>query len=251
MLGLLAAVALTTGACRSGQGSQPVVLFDESHGERFLVGQQGPMDLSKLADLFRAEGLQVRSSREPLSTQALSGVDALVISGPFAPLTPAEVDAVLGFVDRGGRLSVMLHIAPPAAALLLSLHVSSSNGVIREHDNLIGTDPLTFHVTRLTPHPLTKGLEQFDAYGVWALLSTSDDAAAIAQTGPNAWVDLNGNQTQDPRDAVQSFALVVAGRWGKGRFAVFGDDAIFQNQFLVGGNAVLAQNLAHYLTPAS
>ena len=46
---------------------------------------------------------------------------------------------------------------------------------------------------------------------------------------------------------MQSFAVVLAGHRGRGWFAVFGDDAIFQNQFLVGGNLALATNLVTWL----
>lgn len=41
--------------------------------------------------------------------------------------------------------------------------------------------------------------------------------------------------------------MVVAGSYGKGRFAVFGDDAIFQNRFLDADNRKLAANLARWL----
>jgi len=45
--------------------------------------------------------------------------------------------------------------------------------------------------------------------------------------------------------------VAVAGRSGKGRFVVFGDDAIFQNKFLTGDNLVLGRNLASWLAPAA
>jgi hypothetical protein len=225
----------------------PTVLFDEAHGQRFLIGQQGRLDLSSLSALFQFEGLAVKTNPEEINDRTLASADALVISGPFAPLTPTEIDATLRFLDRGGRLCVMLHIPPPAAELLKRLDVVVSNGVIRERQNVIGTDPLNFRLTKLTPHELTKNLDGFDAFGVWALLNEGDNVAILAQTSPEAFVDLNGNQTLDVGDAVQSFGVAVTGTFGKGRFVVFGDDAIFQNQFLTGSNVVLATNLAKWL----
>jgi len=243
---LLLAVFLFAGG--RAHGARPVtVLFDEAHGQRFLAEKDGPLDLSALATLFRDEGLQVRTNGQPVTDHVLSGVDVLVISGPFAPYTPAEIDATTRFVSRGGRLCVMLHIGPPVAELLHRLNVSISNGVIRERENVINDDPLNFHVTRLTPHALTRNLDAFDVFGAWALLSTSENATVIAETGPNAWVDLNGDQKLSAGDAVQAFGVVVAGQLGKGRFAVFGDDAIFQNRFLTGGNLALGKNLVRWL----
>jgi hypothetical protein len=46
---------------------------------------------------------------------------------------------------------------------------------------------------------------------------------------------------------MQAFGVVIAGRSGRGGFVIFGDDALFQNKFLVEGNAALAKNLAKWL----
>jgi hypothetical protein len=240
---------LSLSACLPGFGKKPraTVLFDEGHKQQFLVETRKPLDLSGLAALFQEQGVAVKTTREGITDNTLSGVDALVVSGPFAPFTSAEIDATTRFLTRGGRLCVMLHIPPPMADLLHQLNVDVSNGVIHERENVIGDDPLNFHITTLAAHPLTENVQAFDAFGVWALQSTGDNAASIAQTGPQAWVDLNGNRALDGGDAVQSFGVVVAGQFGKGRFVLFGDDAIFQNQFLTGGNAVLGKNLARWL----
>src|SRR5690242_6355576 len=89
------------------------VLFDTGHGERFLVGEKGPLQLSDLADTLAGGGLEVATLSQPMSDQTLSGASALVISGPFKPLSSQEMDALIRFMQRGGRVSIMLHIAPP------------------------------------------------------------------------------------------------------------------------------------------
>ncbi len=223
------------------------VVFDEAHGERFLVGAEGPLDLSKLGAIVRGEGLAVRTNRDKIDDATLAKVDALVVSGPFMLITPWEVDAIVRFVQGGGRLALMLHVGLPAALLLDALHVASSNGVIRERENTVGDEPLNFRVTRFAPHALTRDLPGFNTYGSWALMSRDDSSAIIARTSDSAWVDLNNNKTLDDKDAVQSFGVIVAGTRGKGAFVVFGDDAVFQNEFLVDDNVVLARNLARWL----
>jgi len=226
------------------------VLFDEGHGQKFLIEQHGQLDLSDFAGIFQIAGAQIAASREALTDARLSGVAALVVSGPFAPFTPAEIEAITRFLDGGGRLSVMLHIPQPVAQLLHRLGVDFSNGIIRERANVIHDDPLNFRVTALRVHPLTRQLDAFSVFGAWALLNTTSSTTIIAQTSPSAWIDLNGNDHLDPGDAVQSFGVLVAGQLGLGRFAIFGDDALFQNQFLMGGNVVLARNLVAWLTQA-
>jgi len=235
------------GACVRAAAAAPTLLFDEAHGQQFTIEKAGALDLSALAKLFRAAGARVESNHEPLTAARLSGADGLVVSGPFAPFAPAEIEAITGFVDHGGRLALMLHIPQPVSPLLERLGVDFSNGIIREPANVIKDDPLNFHVTALRQHAVTQHVEGFDVFGAWALLNRGANVTVIAQTSPTAWVDLNANGKLDAGDAVQSFAVAVAGQVGRGGFVVFGDDAIFQNQFLTGGNVVLARNLGAWL----
>jgi hypothetical protein len=223
------------------------VVFDEGHGERFVISRDGLLDLSSLAAVVREGGEDVASLQTPLTDAALAGADALVISGPFVPLSAEEVSTVVRFLDRGGRLAVMLHIGIPAGELLHRLGVDFSNAVIHEQHDTIDADPANFRVTRFASHPLLSGVKRFSLYGVWALMATGDNARVITATSPDAWVDLDGDGTLSAGDAVQSFGVVVAGTSGRGEFLVFGDDAIFQNKFLDVDNRTLAANLAAWL----
>jgi len=228
-----------------------VALFDEAHGEHFLPEHDGALDLSHFARLLEEESFEIKATDHAITDQVLAHVDALLISGAFKPLTAAEVEATIRFIERGGRLVVLLHIGPPVADLLHHLQTSISNGVICESENLIENACANFRVTRLKPHELTKGVEEFSVFGGWALLSTGANASVIAETSARAWIDLNGDGKLGPGDAVQSFGVLVTGQLGRGRFVVFGDDAVFQNQFLKEGNLLLARNLAAWLAPGA
>lgn len=225
----------------------PVVLFDEGHGQPFLAKGERPLDLSALAGVFSAAGYEVRTSSQPLEPSQLVGIDVLISSGAFQPFTPEEVAAVREFVARGGGLAVMLHIAPPLAGLLHALEVDFTNGTLREQNNVIGENRQDFRVRDLSSHPLNDGLQDFAVYGVWALRGTAPSVAIVAQTGAHGWVDLNRDGKLSIGDAVQPFGVAVAGTFGQGHFAVFGDDALFQNRYLEGSNRVLAVNLARWL----
>jgi len=224
------------------------VLFDQGHGQRFLIERGGDLDLSLLAGTFREVGYDVSTFSVPLTDKLLEGVDVLFISGSFQPYSPEEIETVNRFVEHGGGVCIALHIAPPLYGLLSSLGVSYSSNVIREEEGVIEGDPLNFRVTRLENHPLFQGISQFSLYGAWALLDRRSGVSSIARTSPAAWVDLNGNRRFDQGDARQSFAVAVAGEAGTGRFVVFGDDAIFQNKFLKEENLTLARNLAAWLS---
>ncbi|MBJ6750450.1 DUF4350 domain-containing protein [Geomonas sp. Red421] len=222
------------------------VLFDNGHGERFQVKEQGPLQLSGLAEVIQAAGLEIGTVDQPLSDATLAGARALVISGAFTPLHPTEIEAVAKFIQNGGHVAIMLHIAPPMALLLDRLDVRHTNGVIQERENVIDGDLLNFRVARLKEHPLFKGVNDFAVHGAWGLINQTDSAQVIAATGFQAWIDLDLDQKQS-KEETASFGVVVAGTMGKGSYLVFGDDAIFQNKFLEGNNKILAANLAAWL----
>jgi hypothetical protein len=230
-----------------GFADQSTILFDEGHGQKFLVEQNGPLDLSKISNLFQNEGLRIKTSKVEITNEVLVGVDALVISGAFMTVIPPEVEAIIRFVEKGGRLCIMLHIGSPVANLLHRLNVSISNGVVHEQENQIHNKELDFYVAELKRHEIMRGVKRFSIFGGWALLNTEENSEIIAQTSAKAWVDLNRNNKLDNEDALQSFGLVIVGKWGVGHFVIFGDDAIFQNQFLTKGNALLGKNLARWL----
>ena len=239
-------MSLFSGTSKAGE--RPTVLFDQGHGQKFLIEKTGPLDLSNLSELFRQKELTLKSSKENISDELLSGVSAFVISGPFIPFSTDEVDSIVNFIKKGGRLCIMLHIGQPVVELLHRLEVDVSNGVIREREGVLEEESLNFHVTRLANHDLNKGLKQFNIYGGWALMNTGDNTAIIAETGATSWVDLDRDKKFSAGDAVQSFGVAVAGKIGEGRFVVFGDDAIFQNKFLDEVNILLGKNLVEWLT---
>ena len=244
-IAMLLLLACSTPALTAG----PRILFDQGHGQAFTIDQDGELQLGQLAEQFRSSGWQVDASSGPLTPANLANIDALVISGAFKPLNDAEISAIGDFLQSGGRLAIMLHIAQPLVPLLGRLGVASANGVVREGNNelILDQEPLNFKVMNLSKHPLNKGLPYFALYGGWPLLPTHDNARAIAMTSPTAWVDLNRDKILSPKDAMQEFGVLVTGAIGKGEFAVFADDAIFQNRFLSGENVKLAENLSRWM----
>lgn len=228
-----------------GEAAQKV-LFDTGHGERFLIREKGPLQLSGLADIFMEAGIQVANLEKPISDASLADADGLVISAAFEPLQPEEIEAVVRFMQRGGRLSVMLHIAPPLSSLLDRLGIMHTNGVIEERENIIDGNPHDFLVNRLGTHPILKGITEFSLYGAWGVLNADDRGRVIASTSPNAWIDLRHDKIQT-REETASFGVACAGDLGKGGFLIFGDDAMFQNKFMDANNRALAANLAGWL----
>lgn len=246
LLGLF--VLLMAGIAYSSAGASPSVLFDQGHRQAFLVDNSGELDLSKLATLFREEGIGVTATASPITAENLAGIDGLVISGPFAPLTRDEIAAIVEFVRKGGKLSLMLHIAQPLAGLMMEIGVMHSNGVVHEQENPIDEKSTDFFAATNGSHPIVTGLDRFALFGAWAVAGVRDDVKEFAVTSAKGWVDLNKDGRLTPGDAMQKLGVAVSGNIGKGEFVVFGDDAIFQNRFLQNENEQLARNLAHWIS---
>lgn len=241
---------ITMTGIAAADSKTPVVLFDQAHGEQFLPQVEGPLALTELGKIFTAQGFRLHSANAPLTPAILAEVDAVVISGPFAPLAAEEIDALYAFVEKGGRLAIMLHVAPIISPLLARFDVIHSNGVIREEEPAqIAGEALNFHVARLEQEPLFSGIKNFAVYGCWALASEGKFARIVASSGDESWVDLNKDRSYSEQDARQSFGIIALGAVGKGNFVIFGDDAIFQNRFLTGTNRQLAENLVQRLNP--
>jgi len=231
--------------------NSPAVLFDQAHRQAFLADQNGPLQLSELAATFQRQGIKVAVSEQQLSEKMLANFDALVISGAFAPLNEAEIEAVLNFVQQGGRLAVMVHIGQPLLTLLHKLGVDVGNGVINEKPIPPNDKTIDYLVRDLKPHPLTENLQSFAIYGGWPLRVFEQKGESIASSSPHSWVDLNRDKTFSSGDARGPFDVLISGELGRGSFAVFADDAIFQNQFLRSGNKQLAENLVRWMKTGS
>jgi hypothetical protein len=227
--------------------AQPRVLFDQGHGQAFVIEQEGDLQLSKLAHALVEQGLEVSSTRQPLTAELLDKTDALVISGAFKPFSTSEIVEISRFIEAGGKLAVMIHIGPPLLSLLQALGVDVANGVIREEALVIDNQPLNFRTSSLQPHPLTLGLNDFSLYGSWPVRPTTSNGQTLAYSSEHSWVDLSGDKRLTTGDAVQAFGVLVGSRIAKGELLVFGDDAIFQNRFLTGNNRELADNLGRWL----
>jgi hypothetical protein len=226
-----------------------VVLFDEGHGQRFHVHGDGQLDLSSLAERFSTAGFEVRTTVQSLDVEPLDRVDVLVISGAFRPLSGKELAVVQAFLNRGGNVAVMLHIAPPVAGLLEILNIDYANGILHDGGHAIDDNPKNFRVSALAKHPLTAGLTDFAVYGCWALRGAAPTVEPVAWTTVHGWVDLSPDGRFGSGDVAGAFAVAATGTSGSGRYVVFGDDALFQNRFLDGSNRLLADNLARWLSP--
>jgi hypothetical protein len=228
-------------------GGGPVVAIDEAHRNFHTMGGQ----YAPFAALLRADGYHVHGQTVPLTADALSGVNVLVIAnarakGPDgAAFSDAEIAAVRAWVEAGGSLLLISDHAPfgaAAASLGRAFGVDMGEGYVAVRQDGKITSQIEFWGKYLGAHPILSGRGKGEqvkhvrsftgqslgvpADGV-ALLIIPDDALEVA--GPQGIAALREGRSV-PGRRVGGRAQAVALAAGKGRVLVVGEAALFSAQ---------------------
>ncbi|MBI5641981.1 MAG: hypothetical protein HY954_00745 [Deltaproteobacteria bacterium] len=232
---------LTAGKSASGK-----VVFDLSHSEIFSPVKKGPLHYTQFYDNIRKSGSEVSLNKKPITPKALERVKTYIIAGPAQPITKDEIETLRNFVNNGGNLLLLLHISGPVAPLSVEFGIVVSNFVISDVAGNINNKSQDFYVTSFARHPVTAGLNKIAVYGTWGLMAEVN-AEVLAGTSDKAWADMNRNREFDKDEPTQSFGVIAANEYGKGKVVVVADDAPFANQFIgEADNKKLADNIIRW-----
>ncbi|NOZ59185.1 MAG: DUF4350 domain-containing protein [Euryarchaeota archaeon] len=223
------------------QEEKPLLLVDYAHGEVFPPLDPRELGYSKLDEIFREAGYQVRVISEPLTEKELRRARVYLLAGPMSELSEEERAAVRGFVERGGRVVVLVHIASPLRGFLAEYNITLG-WVLAEEVNTLGR-PHDFVVRDVEGTGILKGVDSLSFHGAFSVRAPG----RYALTSPNAWEDLNLNGVRDEGEPRGKFALIGIAKYGKGYVLVIGDDATLANRFIgEEDNLKLARNIAEW-----
>lgn len=243
------------------QVEQPTVYFLKGHGERDPADYGRQTGYSGISRLIHRDNIQVES----LLLGARGGVpqdcDALIIAGADRRLSDAEVDAVKSYLERNGRVFLLIDplIRTGLEALL------SSWGVRLQQDVVVGLT-LTgreLFVSEYGPHPITRPLNDlvtmfYMPRSVEPMRVRTNPGAApadeaqvvgLAYSSEKGWAEVDLNQNPPVFDAGQdrqgpvSVAVAVERGAVSGiqvelrptRMVVVGDSDFISNGALNGG----------------
>lgn len=239
--------------------STPVIAFLEGQGERpFSGNSRGGLGgvASDLADMgFQVRGVDA-SAGKPLAATA----DLLVVAGPARALDPAGAQRVADYVDRGGKLMVLIDDPEPVRPLLAMFDLEVSGAPLGDPRHPAGADSTVPLVNEYFGGP--RFMERFSGDtvfpGVHALAYRPEGGGAgrfeylpFVKSSRESWLDANADGIRDDGEQESGrdpLAVVLKSRAGLSRIAVFGDvDFISNAAGSVTGNRTLFLNTVNWL----
>ncbi len=265
---------LTSGIIKVTRDAPRVVYFTTGHGERDPQSYQDP-DYGQAVQVLQREFYEVRLINLATITDTLpADIDALVIAGPRTPFAPVEVERLFDYLNKGGRVLLMVDPDPnldvtPFNDRLESWGVRLRNDLVIDPQAAFLGDIATPVVSRYTYHTITKELAGIATF--FPTIRSIDKLDAVPQdkrlvvlftSSPQAWgeADLTVFNVQydegvDVRGPLSlAVAVDVVGEaQKKGRLVVIGDADFASNAVIntVPGayaNVELLSNMINWLT---
>lgn len=250
------------------RGQERVVRFVTGHGERKSDGIANH-DLGNFGRGLEQIGIQARSVDLTKEPQLPAGTAALVIASPQLPLSVAEVQAVLAYVEQGGNLLWLREPQEPAGwqPLAAALGVTVLPGTVVDPDApKLGTisNPTFIPIVDYGPHPITMPLRSPTLLPQAVALDLQPTAgwkaATLLESQSRAWTEtgaLDGAIQFDPNTTERTGPLTVGVALSRPRPAapkqqrvvVIGDGDFLTNTYLGNGaNLQLGINILNWLT---
>ena len=185
------------------EGAEQTVYFLEGHGEKAHAGADqdgyGTVSAALALDNFEVESL-ILAQRGAVPGDAT----VVVAAGPQTDLLPGEVDALRGYLDRGGKLLLLLD--PPVAAdepapegllgLVREWGIEVGSDVVVDASGvgqLFGADASVPVAASYPFHPITERFNLLTAYPLARSVSAASGppdgriAQPFIETGPQSW----------------------------------------------------------------
>jgi len=228
--------------------------------------------LSSMARMIRRDDIELEGFSFIRRNSIPEDADAIVIAGPTRSYAAGEIDRIAEYVNRAGRLVLLLNSESDAGfgPLLEKWGIESVNNLVVDPTRtLSGYDLL---VADYGDHPITERMRDITTVLYWpralpirvsgATEHRAVDepkATVLAQSSVNAWAEVDTGQSPyrfDPeRDIKGPVPVAVAIERGGDavvqqikptRVVVFGDVDFISNSGLSGGNADLMMNALNW-----
>jgi ABC-type uncharacterized transport system involved in gliding motility auxiliary subunit len=196
---------LTTGIIKVVSGQQKKIYFTQGHGEK----DTGSSDRDGYGSITAAMGHENYGIDKVVIAQQGSVPDdasVVVVAGPKTDFFPPEIDALKKYLDKAGKLLLMLDPpdkpdSPPLTNLVALAHdwgVDVGNDIVVDASGmgrLIGTDASVPVSASYPPHAITQQFRLLTAYPLARSAAPVTSgvnghvAQAFVETSPQSWAE--------------------------------------------------------------
>lgn len=269
MIGFRGEAVVGSGLLGLTRRESPVVYFLTGHDEKEVDNfSRTRQAYSGVRERLENEHIEVRTLDVDGIREVPDDADALVIAGPQTRISQPVVDMVRRYVNRGGRLMLMVDAGRETglAPLLLNFGVRlSPDRVVEPGRTLI---PGMLPVTEYGDHPATRVMDGIRTMFIQPRSILPVEGAEngradrpvftpLAQSGEEGWAESDPNQSpprfnasvdrQGPVPVAAAVEIPGNGSSAGARLVVFGDSEFAGNRLNSGGGLQLVQHSMNWL----
>lgn len=198
---------ITGAVIRAVTGQQRKVYFVQGHGEKDPAGSDGA-GYAGVAGLLKGDNIVVEPLVLTQHKEVPADATVLAIVGPTADFLDSEMDAVKQYVERGGRLLLMLDPAigerdqplPKLTALANEWGVEIGNDVVLDRSGRSNIATFAVAAPPYPAHPITEGFRISTVFPLARSVTPAAQAPSgktvqkLVETAPAAWAETDVKQ---------------------------------------------------------
>ena len=206
---------LTNGLITVVEGVQQTVYFLEGHGEKEHTGADRD-GYSTVSSALGLDNFDVESLVLAQQSAVPEDATVVVVAGPQTDLLPGEVEALRVYLDRGGKLLVLIDPPSDSAApepegllgLLREWGIEPGTDVVVDASGmgqLLGADASVPVVANYPFHPITEGFNLLTAYPLARSVSAATGnpdgrvAQSFLETSAQSWAEADVDELATDR----------------------------------------------------
>jgi ABC-type uncharacterized transport system involved in gliding motility auxiliary subunit len=261
---------LTNGLVKVTREGKRTVYVVQGHGEHEIGNTDRP-GFSEAKGALEKSNYDVKPLVLARATTLPDDAAVVVIPGPRTDFFPPEIDALDGYLGKGGKVLAMVDPPFPAKMQDGAIKRFLARWGVELGDNLVvelspigrlfGIGPEVPIIQQYEPHPITR-----DLAGITTLfpltrtvtpvktLPAGVNVQPLAKTSPESWGETDrqaleqGTAKPDPQDPKGPLPVAVVVTKDKARIVVYGTSNLVTNQFLnVQGNRDFFLNSVSWL----
>jgi ABC-type uncharacterized transport system involved in gliding motility auxiliary subunit len=245
---------LTNGLVKLTREGKRVVYVLQGHGEHELANTER-QGFSEAKGALERANYEVKPLALAREGKIADDAGVVIMPGPRTELFPPELDALDGYLGRGGKVLAMVDPPFPQRVQDASMKKLLAKWGVMLADNLIvelspigrlfGIGPEVPIIQQYEPHAITRDLAGITTlFPITRSLDVAKPAPAgvnvtpLARTSPESWGETDrqaleqGSAKPDPQDPKGPLSVAVVATKDKARLVVYGTSNLATNQFL-------------------